>query len=117
MENPDLQKIVADAESSLPDVSNKPQWEQTKATFLGPNGSLTQFAKRIGAVAKEDRPAFGKALNQAKGIVESLFQNRLTAIEEIEDLKALGDKIDPTLPSVSSLQGGQVITKRDSIKK
>ena len=106
MENQDLQKIVADAGTSLADVSNKPQWEQTKATFLGPNGSLTQFAKSIGSVPKEERPAFGKALNQAKGQVESLFQQRLAEIEEMEDLKSLGQKIDPTLPSVSPLQGG-----------
>ena len=106
MENQDLQKIVADAGTFLADVSNKPQWEQTKATFLGPNGSLTQFAKSIGTVPKEERPAFGKALNQAKGQVESLFQQRLAEIEEMEDLKSLGQKIDPTLPSVSPLQGG-----------
>ena len=88
MENQDLQKIIADAEASITDVSNKPQWEQVKATFLGPNGSLTQFAKGIATVPKEDRPSFGKSLNQAKGQVESLFQKSLIAIEELEDLKS-----------------------------
>ena len=106
MENQDLQKIIADAEASITDVSNKPQWEQVKATFLGPNGSLTQFAKGIATVPKEDRPAFGKSLNQAKGKVESLFQKSLIAIEEFEDLKSLGDRIDPTLPSSPSFMGG-----------
>lgn len=106
MENQHLQKIVADAGKSLADVSSKPDWEQTKATFLGPNGCLTQFARGIGAVPKQERPAFGKALNQAKGEVEWLFQKRLSEIEEMEDLKSLGERIDPTLPSVSSLQGG-----------
>ena len=106
MENQDLQKIIADAEASITDVSNKPQWEQVKATFLGPNGSLTQFAKGIATVPKEDRPAFGKSLNQAKGQVESLFQKSLIAIEELEDLKSLGDRIDPTLPSSPSFMGG-----------
>ena len=106
MENQDLQKIIADAEASIANVSNKPQWEQVKATFLGPNGSLTQFAKGIATVPKEDRPAFGKSLNQAKGQVESLFQKSLIAIEELEDLKSLGDRIDPTLPSSPSFMGG-----------
>ena len=106
MENQDLQKIIADAEASITDVSNKPQWEQVKATFLGPNGSLTQFAKGIATVPKEDRPAFGKSLNQAKGQVESLFQKSLIAIEELEDLKSLGSRIDPTLPSSPSFTGG-----------
>ena len=106
MENQHLQKIVADAGKFLAVVSSKPDWEQTKATFLGPNGCLTQLARGIGAVPKQERPAFGKALNQAKGEVEWLFQKRLSEIEEMEDLKSLGERIDPTLPSVSSLQGG-----------
>ena len=106
MENQDLQNIIADAEASIENVSDKPQWEQLKATFLGPNGSLTQFAKGIASVPKEDRPAFGKSLNQAKGQVESLFQKSLIAIEELEDLKSLGSRIDPTLPSSPSFTGG-----------
>ncbi len=106
MENQHLQKIVADAGKFLAVVSSKPDWEQTKANFLGPNGCLTQLARGIGAVPKQERPAFGKALNQAKGEVEWLFQKRLSEIEEMEDLKSLGERIDPTLPSVSSLQGG-----------
>ena len=95
MENQDLQNIIADAEASIENVSDKPQWEQLKATFLGPNGSLTQFAKGIASVPKEDRPAFGKSLNQAKGQVESLFQKSLIAIEELEDLKSLGSRMIP----------------------
>ena len=106
MENQDLQNIIADAEASIENVSDKPQWEQLKATFLGPNGSLTQFAKGIASVPKEDRPAFGKSLNQAKVQVESLFQKSLIAIEELEDLKSLGSRIDPTLPSSPSFTGG-----------
>ena len=73
-----------------------------KGNFLGPNGCLTQFAKGIASVAKEDRPTFGKSLNLAKGQVESLFQNRLSELEELENLKSLGDRIDPTLPSIPS---------------
>jgi len=34
--------------------------------------------------------------------VESLFQQRLAEIEEMEDLKSLGQKIDPTLPCFPS---------------
>ena len=106
MENQDLQKIIADAEASIAIVSSIPQLEQAKATFLGPKGSLTQFAKGIASVPKEDRPAFGKLLNQAKEQVTSLFQKSLNTIEELEDLKSLGNRIDPTLPSSPSFTGG-----------
>ena len=77
-----------------------------KSNFFRPNGSLTQFAKGIATVPKEDRPAFGKSLNQAKGQVESLFQKSLIAIEELKDLKSLGDRIDPYPSLFPSFMGG-----------
>lgn len=106
MENQDLQVLVADAKAALIGVPSKAQWEQIKATFLGPKGSLTQYAKRMGSIAKEDRPTFGKLLNQAKGEIEEIFQDRLVKLEELDDLKSLGPPIDPTLPSSPSFLGG-----------
>ena len=104
VENQDLQNIIADAEASIENVSDKPQWEQLKAT-LGPNGSLTQFAKGIASVPKEDRPAFGKSLSKQRTSRIPLSKG-LIAIEELEDLKSLGSRIDPTLPSSPSFTGG-----------
>lgn len=106
MENQNLQVLVADAETALKSVSTKAQWEQTKAFFLGPNGSLTQFAKGISSVPKEERPAFGKSLNQAKGKVETFFKSKLTHLEDLEDIKSLGECIDPTLPASPTFSGG-----------
>ena len=106
MENQNLQALVADAEASLRKVSTQSQWEQVKARFLGPNGGLTHFAKGIASLPKEDKPAFGKSLNLAKGKIEALFQNSLSKLQELEDLKSLGNQVDPTLPSVPSYTGG-----------
>ena len=55
MEN-DLQAIVAQTETILESVSSRSDWEQAKASISGPNGALTQIAKNIGSLAKEDRP-------------------------------------------------------------
>ena len=79
MEN-DLQAIVAQAETILKTVSSRADWEQAKATILGPNGSLTQAAKGIGQLTKEERPAFGQALNQAKKKVEGFFKTSNVSI-------------------------------------
>ena len=105
MEN-DLQAIVAQAETILKTVSSRADWEQAKATILGPNGSLTRAAKGIGQLTKEERPAFGQALNQAKKKVEGFFKTSNESIEAQADLASLGEKADPSLPSVPSYLGG-----------
>ena len=105
MEN-DLQAIVAQTETILESVNSRSEWEQAKASISGPNGVLTQAAKNMGFLAKEDRPAFGQALNQAKQRIEELFKNSLEGIEEQADLRSLGEKIDPTLPAVPDFSGG-----------
>lgn len=99
MEN-DLQAIVSQAEASQANISNRSDWDQEKALILGPNGSLTQASKLIGKLPREEKPAFGQALNQAKKQVEALFATSLSRIEEQADLIALGNPYDPTLPAV-----------------
>lgn len=99
MEN-DLQAIVSQAEASQANISNRSDWDQAKALILGPKGSLTQASKLIGKLPREEKPAFGQALNQAKKQVEALFATSLSRIEEQADLIALGNSYDPTLPAV-----------------
>ena len=99
MEN-DLQAIVSQAEASQANISNRSDWDQAKAVILGPKGSLTQASKLIGKLPREEKPAFGQALNQAKKQVEALFATSLSRIEEQADLIALGNPYDPTLPAV-----------------
>ena len=105
MEN-DLQAIVTQAEASLQSVRSRADWEQAKASVLGPNGSLTQAAKGIGKLSKEEKPVFGQALNRVKKQAEQLFADSLSVLEEQADLESLGEKVDPTLPANSGLNGG-----------
>ena len=102
----DLQAIVVETVRKLEAVTNRSDWDNLKATVLGPNGNLTQIAKGIGSLAKEDRPAFGQALNRAKKEIESGFKDSLSLIEGKADLLALGDEVDPTLPPPSNFNGG-----------
>ena len=88
----DLQAIVVETVRKLEAVTNRSDWDNLKATVLGPNGNLTQIAKGIGSLAKEDRPAFGQALNRAKKEIESGFKDSLSLIEGKADLLALGNE-------------------------
>ncbi len=102
----DLQAIVAETVRKLETVDNRSDWECLKATVLGPNGSLTQISKGIGTLSKDDRPAFGQALNQTKKQIEAGFKDCLILIEGKADILALGDEVDPSLPPPSDFNGG-----------
>ena len=104
MEN-DLQAIVAQAEACQAEVSSRSDWDQAKAAILGPKGTLTQASKLIGTLPREEKPAFGQALNKAKKQVEALFAMTLSNIEEKADLLALGQAYDPTLPAIPHRSG------------
>lgn len=70
--------------------------EQTKGAYLGPQGKFTALMKQMGALAKEERPAAGKLVNQAKVELEAALAERRAELE----LKAALPKVatDFTLP-------------------
>jgi phenylalanyl-tRNA synthetase alpha chain len=63
--------------------------EQAKGAWLGPHGKFTALMKQLGALPKEERPAAGKSINQAKVELEAALSERrgrleLTAATPIE---------------------------------
>lgn len=100
-----LASILADATASAPAITTRPEFETFKARIVGPNGTLTAAMKAMGSVPKEDKPAAGKLLNQAKGELEKIFTEALARIEQNEIAARLGAPIDPTLPSPDDFAG------------
>jgi len=77
--------------------------EQAKGAWIGPHGKFTALMKQLGGLAKEDRPAAGKVINQAKVELESAVAERRGELE----LKAALPKepTDFTLPGRRRLLG------------
>lgn len=70
--------------------------ENTKVKFLGAHGSFTGLLKQLGSLPKEERPAAGKLINEAKIALESALAQRRSELE----LKAAlpKEQTDFTLP-------------------
>src|SRR3954470_19811777 len=70
--------------------------EQAKINHLGVHGKFTALLKQVGALTKEERPAAGKWINQAKTELEAALAERRSELE----LKAALPKepTDFTLP-------------------
>src|SRR5437588_154334 len=86
-------------ESALNEIKRAPDLaalEQAKIAYLGTHGKFTALLKQLGSLSKEERPAAGKLINQAKAELESVLNDRKSELE----LKASLPKepIDFTLP-------------------
>ena len=94
-----LNAILAKAAAELPALASRPEFEAAKARYVGPNGELTAVLKRMGSVPKEERPAAGRLVNEAKARLQALLDAALGRIEAAAEAARLGPPVDPTLPS------------------
>ena len=87
-------KLAALAElKAAPDLA---ALEHAKGDWIGAHGKFTALMKQLGSLPKEDRPAAGKLINQAKAELEDALASRR---EELELKAALPkEPADFTLP-------------------
>src|SRR3954462_15628015 len=94
-----LSALLAKASGELPVLKTRPEFEAAKARYSGPHGELTALMKQMGTVPKEQRPAMGKLINEAKTALQVLLDAALARIADAELASQLGPPVDPTLPS------------------
>jgi len=72
-------KLAALAElRAAPDL---PALEQSKGAWIGPVGKFTALMKQLGSLSKEEKPAAGKLINQAKVEIETVLAERRAELE------------------------------------
>ena len=101
----ELTAIVNEVQAKTPAIQTRAEFESYKATISGPNGSLTQVMKRMGTLPKEEKPAMGKRINEAKAAINNLFAAVVKRLETAELAAKLGPAIDPTLPAIDLARG------------
>src|SRR5205809_4643861 len=94
-----LNEIEPLKQSALADLKSAPDLdalERAKGNWIGTHGQVTALLKQLGSLSKEDRPAAGKLINQAKTELEAALIERRVELE----LKAALPKepTDFTLP-------------------
>ncbi len=62
-----ISAILAKAQPELAALKTRAEFEAAKARYVGPNGEFTVLMKQMGTVPKEQKPAMGKLINEAKG--------------------------------------------------
>ena len=95
----ELSAIISEVKSASASMCARAEFEAFKATIQGPKGRLTAVMKMMGQIPKEEKPAMGQLINQAKNAVQAEFDQVLARIEKAELAAKLGSNIDPSLPS------------------
>ncbi len=94
--------------SEIGAISDRGELQQLKAKYTGRKGLVTTQLKALSSIPHDQRPAFGKAVNELKEFVEQVIAQKEAALGDAEKRKRLSaEKIDITLPG-KSLYAGRV---------
>lgn len=94
-----LQEIKKTAENEFRGAKSSEALYQLKVKFFGKQGQLTLLMKEMGALSKEERPEFGKKVNEVRKELTELFEDQTKAFAEKELEQQLSkEELDLTLP-------------------
>ncbi len=96
-----LRSIIASAHEAARGAADAAALAVVESSFLGKKGALTLLLRELGSLSKEERPAFGKLVNDAKLALEALLDERRVAIEATALAAALeASDFDATEPGL-----------------
>lgn len=92
--------------SSIDSVSSLKEIEDLKVSLLGKKGELTALLKSMGALPKEERPAFGQRVNEARSHIENELETKKASFEQLlQENKIKNDAIDITMSGKKRAKG------------
>ena len=101
-----LEKIKISAENDISSAVDMKALFDVKVKYLGKSGEITELMKGMKNIPKEDRPEFGKIVNDLRNVIETAFSSREEVLKNEERIKTFEkEKIDITLPGKSNEVG------------
>ncbi len=95
----ELATLEVEAKAALDACATTPDLIAWNSTYLGDKGQLTAQLKKVGAMPKEERPAFGQAINRVKAELAQAKDARQAILKKQElELSLTTDALDVTLP-------------------
>lgn len=102
----ELEKNYQAAAAALQQLDDRSELESWYRATLGRKGSIYLLTRQMGDVSAEERPVFGRRLNEIKAALETAYADRLAAAEaaELQATLAAG-VLDVTLPGRQPTRG------------
>ncbi len=101
----EIVRIQQDALAKIAAVSDRRGVEDARVAILGKKGELTMAQTGMKNVPKEEKPAVGQLLNEARRAITEALEAKLAEVQAADDKAAVAG-IDMTLPARSLSLGG-----------
>lgn len=96
------QEVVA----AIKAATDSSQLREIELRYLGKSGQMNQLSRELGQLSAEERPAFGKALNDARSRLESTLAEAVNELKSAERaVQFESERIDVTLPGRNAGSG------------
>ncbi len=94
-----LESLLRQAKRELAAAKDLIALDQIRVRYLGKKGLFTQRMNELGRLPSEERPAAGKAINDARQVLLQLLEARRKLLKRAElDARLAAEALDVTLP-------------------
>ena len=100
-----LINIKEEALNALSSVTDEKELNDLRVKYLGKKGVITLSLKRVGSLSSEERPEFGRQVNEVKKILEEGINAKKDELKKKTSLDEEKDFFDPTLPGERPARG------------
>ncbi|MBQ3235214.1 MAG: phenylalanine--tRNA ligase subunit alpha [Clostridia bacterium] len=98
--NEKLDLILSNAKADISSATSVKELNDVKVKYQGKNGEVTKLMQGMRDIPKEDRPAFGKLVNDLRTAIDECYAVREAELKDIELEKTYAlEAVDVTLPS------------------
>ena len=101
----ELDSLQTEALAAVAAATDGPALEAARVKYLGRQGALASFGETMRTLSKEERPAAGKRLNEARSAITAAFDAAAPALAGRAEADALA-AVDVTLPGTPLLPAG-----------
>lgn len=102
----DLRRILESFQADSEAAQSLSAINDLRVKYLGKNGEITAVMRGMKDIAPDERPAFGKEVNEVRSAIEGGLETMLAVAKEAEIERLLKEQeVDITLPSVKSQRG------------
>lgn len=98
----DVKKLQLLFSQNLQTIKSLNDLQVLTTTYLGRNGKVNKLLENIKVLRPEERPIYGKRLNELKNLIADLLKRKET---ELVKKKDIGSQLDITLPGTAYPRG------------
>jgi phenylalanyl-tRNA synthetase alpha chain len=94
-----LDGLLQEAQEALQSASDDNALSEWRSAYLGRKGKATEAVKALGTLPREERPAYGRRVNEIKRVLETAYEAKVRELAQRVAARALvTDQVDVSLP-------------------